>query len=176
MEPFMRTGVVGFNIRPKKALMCDSNPHLIKFYNGIKSKEITSAKVKKFLTDEGVKLLKSDGAYYYDAIEGDPLDLGGNHSSLSAQDAFELSIDSDYPDSLFQICQLMKSKRAGDILVCAADGHDLRDFWEYPEHKGSHGSLHKDHMLMPILTNQKDLIPHPVRSNRIHQVIKEWLV
>ena len=62
----MRTGVVGFNIRPKKALMCDSNPHLIKFYNGIKSKEITSAKVKKFLTDEGVKLLKSDGAYYYD--------------------------------------------------------------------------------------------------------------
>jgi len=66
VEPFMGTGVVGFNIRPKKALMCDSNPHLIKFYNGIKSKEITSAKVKKFLTDEGVKLLKSDGAYYYD--------------------------------------------------------------------------------------------------------------
>ena len=122
------------------------------------------------------RVYQEDDAYYYDAIEGDPLDLGGNHSSLSAQDAFELSIDSDYPDSLFQICQLMKSKRAGDILVCAADGHDLRDFWEYPEHKGSHGSLHKDHMLMPILTNQKDLIPHPVRSNRIHQVIKEWLV
>ena len=46
VEPFMGTGVVGFNIRPKKALMCDSNPHLINFYNGIKSKEITSAKVK----------------------------------------------------------------------------------------------------------------------------------
>ena len=66
VEPFMGTGVVGFNIRPKKALMCDSNPHLIKFYNGIKSKEITSAKVKKFLTEEGVKLLKSDGEYYYE--------------------------------------------------------------------------------------------------------------
>jgi len=24
VEPFMGTGVVGFNIRPKKALMCDS--------------------------------------------------------------------------------------------------------------------------------------------------------
>jgi len=66
VEPFMGTGVVGFNIRPKKALMCDSNPHLIKFYNGVKSKEITSAKVKKFLTEEGIKLLKSDGAYYYE--------------------------------------------------------------------------------------------------------------
>ncbi|MEM6966554.1 MAG: DNA adenine methylase, partial [Bacteroidota bacterium] len=28
IEPFMGTGVVGFNIRPKRALMCDSNPHL----------------------------------------------------------------------------------------------------------------------------------------------------
>ncbi len=66
VEPFMGTGVVGFNIRPKKALMCDSNPHLIKFYNGIKSKEITSAKVKRFLTEEGAKLLKSEGEYYYE--------------------------------------------------------------------------------------------------------------
>ena len=65
VEPFMGTGVVGFNIRPKKALMCDSNPHLIKFYNGIKEGEITSAKVKKFLTEEGQKLLESNGEYYY---------------------------------------------------------------------------------------------------------------
>jgi len=69
VEPFMGTGVVGFNIRPKKALMCDSNPHLIKFYNGIKNKEITSAKVKNFLTEEGKKLLKSEGEYYYDVRE-----------------------------------------------------------------------------------------------------------
>lgn len=66
VEPFMGTGVVGFNILPKRALMCDSNPHLIKFYNGIKSKEITGAKVKKFLTDEGEMLLKSEGKYYYE--------------------------------------------------------------------------------------------------------------
>ncbi len=66
VEPFMGTGVVGFNIRPKKALMCDSNPHLIKFYNGIKEGEITSKQVKKFLTEEGQKLLKSNGEYYYE--------------------------------------------------------------------------------------------------------------
>lgn len=66
VEPFMGTGVVGFSIRPKKALMCDSNPHLIKFYNGIKAGEITSAKVKYFLSEEGQKLLDSNGEYYYE--------------------------------------------------------------------------------------------------------------
>jgi len=69
VEPFMGTGVVAFNIRPEKAILCDSNPHLIKFYNAIKNKEITSGKVRKFLTAEGKKLLKSNGDYYYELRE-----------------------------------------------------------------------------------------------------------
>jgi DNA adenine methylase len=80
VEPFMGTGVVAFNVRPKKALLCDSNPHLIRFYNAIKDKEITSGIVKRHLTEEGKKLLESDGEYYYDVrkrfnIEGNPLDF-----------------------------------------------------------------------------------------------------
>lgn len=66
VEPFMGTGVVAFNIRPKKALLCDSNPHLIKFYNSLKDKEITSGIVRKYLTEEGKKLLDSNGEYYYE--------------------------------------------------------------------------------------------------------------
>lgn len=31
VEPFMGTGVVAFNLQPKTALLCDSNPHLINF-------------------------------------------------------------------------------------------------------------------------------------------------
>lgn len=80
IEPFMGTGVVAFNIRPKKAILCDSNPHLIKFYNALKDKEITSGIVRKYLTDEGQKLLKSDGEYYYEVRnrfneKGIPLDF-----------------------------------------------------------------------------------------------------
>ena len=80
VEPFMGTGVVAFNVRPEKALLCDSNPHLIKFYNSLKNKEVTSGIVKKFLTYEGQKLLKSDGQYYYDVRErfnekANPLDF-----------------------------------------------------------------------------------------------------
>lgn len=66
VEPFMGTGVVGFNIRPKKALMTDSNPHLINFYKKLQSKEITGSIVKKYLTEEGKKLLASNGDYYYE--------------------------------------------------------------------------------------------------------------
>lgn len=80
VEPFMGTGVVAFNVRPKKALMCDSNPHLIKFYNALKSKEITALKVKEHLVIEGEKLLKSEGKHYYEVRnrfneKGNPLDF-----------------------------------------------------------------------------------------------------
>jgi DNA adenine methylase len=80
VEPFMGTGVVAFNVRPKKALLCDSNPHLIKFYKAIQNKEITSGIVRSFLNEEGLKLLETDGKHYYAVRErfnehGNPLDF-----------------------------------------------------------------------------------------------------
>lgn len=80
VEPFMGTGVVAFNIRPKNALLCDSNPHLINFYKALQNKDISSGLVKKHLTEEGEKLLSSDGKYYYDVRKrfndnGNPLDF-----------------------------------------------------------------------------------------------------
>jgi DNA adenine methylase len=66
VEPFMGTGVVAFNVRPKKALLADSNPHIVKFYQSLQDKSITSKIVKSFLEVEGQKLLDSDGAHYYD--------------------------------------------------------------------------------------------------------------
>ncbi|NOX46146.1 MAG: Dam family site-specific DNA-(adenine-N6)-methyltransferase [Chlorobi bacterium] len=80
VEPFMGTGVVAFNVRPEKALLSDSNPHLIRFYSALKEKEITSSMVRKFLTEEGAKLLSSNGDYYYEVrnrfnSENHPLDF-----------------------------------------------------------------------------------------------------
>ena len=40
-EPFMGSGVVGFNIEPKQAVFADVNPHIINFYNEIKDGKIT---------------------------------------------------------------------------------------------------------------------------------------
>ncbi len=82
VPPIKSQGIktIAFNIRPKKALMCDSNPHLINFYNALKNKEITSAVVRKYLITEGEKLLKSEGKYYYELRDrfnenGNPLDF-----------------------------------------------------------------------------------------------------
>ncbi len=65
IEPFMGTCVVGFNIAQKHALMCDTNPHLINFYNAIKSGEITPESVRKFLNEEGSLLLEKGDEHYY---------------------------------------------------------------------------------------------------------------
>ncbi|MGA2299024.1 MAG: Dam family site-specific DNA-(adenine-N6)-methyltransferase [FCB group bacterium] len=64
IEPFMGSGVVGFNIRPNNAVFADINPHLINFYNNIKIGNITPAKAKMYLETEGEKLSKSGQKYY----------------------------------------------------------------------------------------------------------------
>lgn len=80
VEPFMGSGVVGFNLEPPRAIFADTNPHIIEFYNQIKSGVITSWGVRKFLEREG-KLLEQGGDDYYYAVrerfnrDHDPLDF-----------------------------------------------------------------------------------------------------
>ncbi len=49
IEPFMGTGVVAFNVRPNKAILADTNPHLINFYNEIKDDTINANIVRHYL-------------------------------------------------------------------------------------------------------------------------------
>ena len=66
IEPFMGSGVVGFNFKPCKALFCDTNPHLIAFYQGINNRTINPILVREFLESEGTKLAKHGADYYYE--------------------------------------------------------------------------------------------------------------
>jgi len=66
IEPFMGTGAVAFNVAPRRAVLCDSNPHLIRFYASIATGEITPELVREYLTREGENLsLKGDSHYYF---------------------------------------------------------------------------------------------------------------
>lgn len=65
IEPFMGTGVVAFNLAPQKALLCDTNPHLIRFYQAIAEKEINANIVRDYLNHEGAMLLKHGESHYY---------------------------------------------------------------------------------------------------------------
>lgn len=69
VEPFMGTGVVAFNIAPQCALLCDTNPHLINFYQSIKDGKIDSDIVREFLNKEGSLLLKKGESHYYELRE-----------------------------------------------------------------------------------------------------------
>lgn len=66
IEPFMGTGVVAFNLAPKYALLCDTNPHLVKFYQAIADGEITPEAVKAYLEKEGSLLLEKGESHYYE--------------------------------------------------------------------------------------------------------------
>lgn len=79
-EPFMGSGVVGFNVRPRRAIFADVNPHIINFYNAIKNGEVTAGIAKEFLEHEGEILQKQGESYYYEVRErfnkdSKPLDL-----------------------------------------------------------------------------------------------------
>ncbi|MCU0445778.1 MAG: Dam family site-specific DNA-(adenine-N6)-methyltransferase [Microscillaceae bacterium] len=67
IEPFMGSGVVGFNMQPKRAVFADSNPHIINFYNALKNNEITPLVAKQFLQEQG-KLLSERGQDFYNEV------------------------------------------------------------------------------------------------------------
>lgn len=80
IEPFLGSGVVLFNLGPKRALVADNNPHIISFYRGIQTKDITAFTVRPFLEREGKLLLSKGEEYYYEVRDRfnsshDPLDL-----------------------------------------------------------------------------------------------------
>ncbi len=66
IEPFMGSGVVGFNVAPPVAIFADKNPHIIAFYTQIKEGKITSGIVRDFLEEEGDLLSKGGEDYYYE--------------------------------------------------------------------------------------------------------------
>lgn len=80
IEPFLGSGVVALNIAPDRALLADTNEHLIALYKGIQDKTITGHSVRSYLEREGSTLLDVGETHYY-AIRSrfnenkDPLDF-----------------------------------------------------------------------------------------------------
>ena len=61
VEPFMDSGVVGFNLAPRRALFSDTNVYIIDFYRSIQDGELTAASCRKFLESEGARLNSRGG-------------------------------------------------------------------------------------------------------------------
>ncbi len=65
IEPFLGSGEVLLNLKPKKSIANDINPHIINFYNDLKTGVINSKIIREYLTVEGEKLLKLGSEYWY---------------------------------------------------------------------------------------------------------------
>jgi len=65
VEPFCGSCVVPLNLQPKRALLSDSNVHIIRLYKEIQDGKLTPAIAKSFLAQEGEKLRALGEDYYY---------------------------------------------------------------------------------------------------------------
>jgi arylsulfatase A-like enzyme len=99
----------------------------------------------------------------YRPATGDPLGIGPHHECTFEQ-AYEATLESDYPDSLVQIANLCGSSRSGEIILSAAREWDFRAKYEPIPHFSCHGALHREHMMVPLLMN------HPAESRPIRTV------
>jgi arylsulfatase A-like enzyme len=91
--------------------------------------------------------------YRYERDTGDPLGCGSDVSG-TANETHDQLRDTDYPDAIVQIMNLASSARAGDVILSATPGWDFRARYEPIPHKSAHGALHRDHMMVPLLTNR----------------------
>ena len=123
---------------------------------------------------EALVSVDEEGLICYSNVSGDPLGYGFSSKKMNPSESLRLTIDSDYPDAPLQILQLFESPRTGDVVISSKPGYDLRATHENPEHHGSHGSLHKDHMVVPILISRP--APHDcVRTADIFSSIVSYL-
>lgn len=69
IEPFCGSCVVALNVQPKKALLSDTNVHIIRLYKDIQTRTMTPASVKEFLIENGERLKNTGEDYYYQVRE-----------------------------------------------------------------------------------------------------------
>lgn len=66
IEPFIGSGVVALNLAPARALLADTNRHIISFYQAIQRGEMNRMSAREFLECEGKKLSAGEADYYYE--------------------------------------------------------------------------------------------------------------
>ena len=66
IEPFIGSGVVALNLAPQRALLADTNKHIIGFYQAIQRGEMNRDSAREFLECEGKKLALGEAEYYYE--------------------------------------------------------------------------------------------------------------
>lgn len=119
-------------------------------------------------------LAEMTGGLSYRPIDGDPFGYDALPQELDLETALTATADTEYPDGLLQLAQIFRSPRSGDVIVSAAPGYDLREQYERPEHRSSHGALHAAHMNVPLAISLP-IETGPARTADVFSMVLEHL-
>ena len=125
-----------------------------------------AALVDRLLAHPGIDhvIYRREGDIVVRAASG-CLRIGENgEQAVEGEHPFGPDPDRDYPDAVYQLQMFYLSERAGDLVVCAREGYDLRARFEYQPHRGSHGGLSREHMMVPAAVNARWKSHEPIRS------------
>jgi len=122
----------------------------------------------------GEAAISMNGKIRYEVKGSDPFGYRRLPETMTDRESLALTNGTDYPDAPAQLVQIFRSQRAGDVILSAAKGSDLRLRYEIHEHKSSHGSLHWEHMKVPLVTNVR-LPEGPVRTVDVFPTVLKLL-
>ncbi|HKG17752.1 MAG TPA: alkaline phosphatase family protein [Solirubrobacteraceae bacterium] len=85
-------------------------------------------------------------------LRGERWSVAGELDVVAARVQDGVLVSDDYPDPLGRAWSALQCAHSGDVLLSAAPGHEFTD-WGGAGHlgAGSHGSLHRDDSLCPLL-------------------------
>ena len=138
--------------------------------------------------DKTATIVKYQDGYRYTPILNDP--LGYTKDTLatkligpqfhSADTWLKHTIQTNYPDAIYRLYELMSKSDVGDLLICSKKGYDLAADYELfvGNYKGGHGGLHKDLLQVPYILHLPNQTPTQLdfaRSEEVGQLIKQYL-
>lgn len=120
------------------------------------------------------QLAETEAGLVYTPIDGDPFGYGPLPAELDHETALTATAQTEYPDGLLQLAQIFRSARTGDVVVSGSPGYDLREKYERPEHRSSHGALHAAHMNVPMAISAP-VEDGPLRTADVFSMVLEHL-
>ncbi len=140
------------------------------------------------VADQMAIITKRQNVYNYTPLNGDPLGYTQDTLALklltsefyTANTWLTHTIQTDYPDAIYRLYELMSKPNVGDLLICSKKGYDLAADYELfvGNYKGGHGGLHKDLLKVPYilyLPNQASKQLEFLRSEEVGGMIMKYL-
>lgn len=111
----------------------------------------------------------------YEVEAGDPFGYKDFPKSFDAETSLKKTVSSEFPDAPIELLQFFNAPRAGDLLIAAEKGYDLRrGSYESTDHRATHGSFFPEHMWIPLFAN-RPLPDEPLRSVDVYKIIARHL-